>query len=43
MTASLFDYGAGNLHSLAKGLEAGGARVRIEMRCSFTHQVGRPE
>jgi imidazole glycerol-phosphate synthase subunit HisH len=26
---SLFDYGAGNLHSLAKGLEAGGARVTI--------------
>jgi glutamine amidotransferase len=24
---ALFDYGAGNLHSLAKGLEAGGARV----------------
>jgi len=26
---ALFDYGAGNLHSLAKGLEVGGARVRI--------------
>ena len=26
---SLFDYGAGNLHSLAKGLEAGGARVTV--------------
>jgi imidazole glycerol-phosphate synthase subunit HisH len=26
---ALFDYGAGNLHSLAKGLEAGGARVRV--------------
>ncbi|TVP44872.1 MAG: imidazole glycerol phosphate synthase subunit HisH [Gemmatimonadales bacterium] len=26
---TLFDYGAGNLHSLAKGLEAGGARVTI--------------
>lgn len=25
----LFDYGAGNLHSLAKGLEVGGARVTI--------------
>jgi glutamine amidotransferase len=25
----LFDYGAGNLHSLAKGLEVGGARVSI--------------
>ena len=24
---ALFDYGAGNLHSLAKGLEAGGAKV----------------
>ncbi len=27
--AALFDYGAGNLHSLAKGLEAGGADVTI--------------
>ena len=26
---ALFDYGAGNLHSLAKGLEAGGADVQI--------------
>lgn len=26
---ALFDYGAGNLHSLAKALEAGGARVEI--------------
>jgi glutamine amidotransferase len=26
---ALFDYGAGNLHSLAKALEAGGARVRV--------------
>ncbi len=26
---ALFDYGAGNLHSLAKGLEAGGARVSV--------------
>ncbi len=26
---ALFDYGAGNLHSLKKGLEAGGARVTI--------------
>lgn len=26
---ALFDYGAGNLHSLAKGLEAGGATVTI--------------
>jgi imidazole glycerol-phosphate synthase subunit HisH len=26
---ALYDYGAGNIHSLAKGLEAGGARVRI--------------
>lgn len=26
---ALFDYGAGNLHSLAKGLEAGGAEVTI--------------
>ena len=26
---SLFDYGAGNLHSLKKGLEAGGARVTV--------------
>lgn len=26
---ALFDYGAGNLHSLAKGLEAGGATVTV--------------
>jgi glutamine amidotransferase len=26
---ALFDYGAGNLHSLKKGLEAGGARVTV--------------
>jgi len=26
---ALFDYGAGNLHSLEKGLEAGGARVHV--------------
>jgi imidazole glycerol-phosphate synthase subunit HisH len=26
---ALLDYGAGNLHSLAKGLEAGGARVTV--------------
>jgi glutamine amidotransferase len=30
VTIALFDYGAGNLHSLAKALEAAGARVRIE-------------
>jgi imidazole glycerol-phosphate synthase subunit HisH len=29
---ALFDYGAGNLHSLEKGLEAGGARVNITTR-----------
>lgn len=29
MRVALFDYGAGNLHSLAKALEAGGARVYI--------------
>ena len=29
MKAALFDYGAGNLHSLGKALEAGGAEVRI--------------
>lgn len=29
MTVALFDYGAGNLHSLAKALEGAGARVRI--------------
>lgn len=28
--AVIFDYGAGNLHSLARGLETGGATVRIE-------------
>lgn len=27
---ALFDYGAGNLHSLIKALEAGGASVRVE-------------
>lgn len=27
---SVFDYGAGNLHSLVKALEAGGAAVRID-------------
>ncbi|HUF49925.1 MAG TPA: imidazole glycerol phosphate synthase subunit HisH [Longimicrobiales bacterium] len=30
MDIALIDYGTGNLHSLAKALEAGGARVRIE-------------
>lgn len=29
MDVALLDYGAGNLHSLAKGLEAGGARVTV--------------
>lgn len=29
MNAALFDYGVGNLHSLAKGLEAAGATVQI--------------
>jgi len=29
MKVALFDYGTGNLHSLAKALERGGARVRI--------------
>ena len=32
MRAALFDYGAGNLHSLGKALEAGGATVRITNR-----------
>jgi glutamine amidotransferase len=30
MIVTLFDYGVGNLHSLAKALESWGARVRIE-------------
>jgi glutamine amidotransferase len=30
MLVSLFDYGTGNLHSLAKGLEVCGASVRID-------------
>jgi imidazole glycerol-phosphate synthase subunit HisH len=30
MNIALFDYGTGNLHSLVKALEAGGADVRIE-------------
>ena len=29
MIATIFDYGAGNLHSLAKGLEKAGATVRV--------------
>ena len=29
MNVAIFDYGTGNLHSLRKALEAGGARVRI--------------
>jgi glutamine amidotransferase len=29
MTTALFDYGAGNLHSLKKALEAGGASVTV--------------
>lgn len=29
MNVSLFDYGAGNLHSLGKALESGGAEVRV--------------
>ncbi len=29
MKVALFDYGAGNLHSLAKALEAGGASVLV--------------
>lgn len=30
MRVALFDYGTGNLHSLAKALEAGGGRVQVE-------------
>jgi glutamine amidotransferase len=30
MNVSIFDYGAGNLHSLAKALEGSGVRVRVE-------------
>jgi imidazole glycerol-phosphate synthase subunit HisH len=30
LRVTLFDYGAGNLHSLIKALEAGGAAVRVE-------------
>ena len=30
MKVTVFDYGAGNLHSLAKAIEAAGAEVRIE-------------
>jgi len=30
MIVSLFDYGTGNLHSLARALEAGGAAVRVD-------------
>lgn len=34
MRAVLFDYGAGNLHSLGKALQAGGAEVRVEADAS---------
>ena len=30
MIATLFDYGAGNLHSLAKALNRNGVEVRID-------------
>ena len=30
MIATIFDYGAGNLHSLSKALAAGGVEVRVE-------------
>ena len=30
MKVAIFDYGIGNLHSLAKALQSGGAQVRIE-------------
>ncbi len=30
MRVTIFDYGAGNLHSLAKAIEAGGVDVRVE-------------
>lgn len=30
LNVSVFDYGAGNLHSLVKALEAGGATVRVD-------------
>ena len=30
MRLTIFDYGAGNLHSLAKAIEGGGVSVRIE-------------
>lgn len=30
LNVTVFDYGAGNLHSLVKALEAGGATVRVE-------------
>ena len=30
MNVTIFDYGAGNLHSLAKALEGAGVRVRVE-------------
>ncbi len=34
MRVTVFDYGAGNLHSLVKALELGGAHVRIETDAS---------
>ena len=30
MRVTIFDYGAGNLHSLAKAIERGGVDVRVE-------------
>lgn len=34
MRVALFDYGAGNLHSLGKALESGGAEVVVTSDCS---------
>jgi glutamine amidotransferase len=45
MRVALFDYGAGNLHSLAKALRLGGAEVRIEpdpARCLDTDALVLP-
>ena len=40
MIVSVFDYGAGNLHSLVKVLEGGGATVRVESDASRLGEAG---
>ncbi len=42
MNVALFDYGAGNLHSLGKALERAGATVRVTRRLGRGARTGRP-